>query len=56
MHMFIHANAFVGDGFRFLGLDLITLNYTCMVLWGFWKEGMKEGGMNICFVNIVFLV
>lgn len=43
MHMFIHANAFVGDGFRFLGLDLITLNCTLHGSWGFGrKEGRKE--------------
>ncbi len=58
MHMFIHANAFVGDGFRFLGLDLITLNCTLHGSWGF---GRKEGRRNEylfcehCVLGIILL-
>ncbi len=56
--MFIHANAFVGDGFRFLGLDLITLNCTLHGSWGF---GRKEGRRNEylfcehCVLGIILL-
>jgi hypothetical protein len=53
--MFIHANAFVGDGSRFswIGFDHIKFHNA----WFFGVlEGRKEGGMNICFVTIVFLV
>ncbi len=47
MHMLIHANAFVGDEFRFLGLDLITLNCTLHGSLGFWKEGRKEEWISV---------
>ncbi len=57
MHMLIHAYAFVGDGFRFLGLDLITLNCTLHGSLGFWKEGRRNEYLfcEHCVLGIILL-